>query len=85
VSFSSCVAALERPTLLPDRSMPEVREGVMQPLIHVFPALAIGMVYCLWNVHRLTLNRREQCLRERVTYMLWVAANQIDAQPAEQD
>ena len=49
------------------------------------PALAISAVYCLWNLHRLWLQRRDHVLRERVTYMLWVCANQIDRAPAEAD
>jgi len=56
----------------------------MQPLLPVLPTLAVAMVYCLFDMHRrLQLRRKQQQLRSRVTYMLWMAANQIDADSVE--
>lgn len=47
----------------------------MQLIIASAPTLAVSAIYCLWHVcFRLRL-RREQILRERVAYMLWVMAH----------
>ena len=42
------------------------------------PALAVSTIYLSWNVCHQERLRREQLLRERVAYMLWVAAHQDD-------
>jgi hypothetical protein len=41
--------------------------------------VAVSMIYCLWDAYRRVspLPRRQQ-LRERVAYMLWVMAGQLD-------
>ncbi len=46
------------------------------PLINTtLPALTIAVLYCLWNAHHLRfLQQRQALVRERVAYMLWVAA-----------
>lgn len=43
------------------------------------PTLAVAAIYCIWSraFYYLQL-RRERLLRERVTYMLWVMANEIE-------
>jgi hypothetical protein len=57
-----------------------VREKVvsMQPLIGTFHVLAVTVIFCLWQAYRQALLVREWRLRERVAYMLWVMANQVE-------
>ena len=40
-------------------------------------ALSVACIYYVWRGCIAKLARREQTLRERVTYMLWVMANQV--------
>ena len=46
----------------------------MAPLVPSVAALAVSTIYCLWHSYRLTHERRVRLMRERVAYMLWVAA-----------
>jgi hypothetical protein len=39
-------------------------------------ALSIAMLYYVWRDRTSQTLHRRKALRERVTYMLWVAANQ---------
>jgi hypothetical protein len=41
------------------------------------PTLAVSVTYCLWNSYRMWCQKRNSQLRQRVTYLLWVMANQI--------
>jgi len=50
----------------------------MQPLCASAPVLAITVIFWLWQAYRQRFLRRERRLRERVTYMLWVMANQVE-------
>jgi hypothetical protein len=43
-----------------------------------FPTLAVSVIYCLWQAYRLSRLRRERVLRERVTFMLWVMAHELE-------
>jgi hypothetical protein len=58
----------------------------MQALCTSMPTLALSAIYCLYHFYlRERQRRRWQLLRERVTYMLWVAAQRVtedDACPA---
>jgi hypothetical protein len=38
-------------------------------------ALSVALVFYLWRSHDQKSQQRQQKLRERVTYMLWVMAN----------
>lgn len=49
----------------------------MQVLFCSVPTLAISTIYCLWHQQMLRQQRRQRRLRERLTYMLWVMANQV--------
>jgi hypothetical protein len=51
----------------------------MGAVIPSLSAVAVSAIFCLWRAYarRENLHRRE-LLRERVTYMLWVIAHQID-------
>jgi hypothetical protein len=46
----------------------------MNPLATSMATLAISTIYCLWHAYRQAQHQRERQLRERVTYMLWMAA-----------
>ena len=50
----------------------------MQAVLTTLPTLAVSAVYCLWNVYRLGHYQRARKLRERVAYMLWVMATEVD-------
>jgi len=49
----------------------------MQLIIATLPTLAVAGIYCVWRRAYETQVRREQTLRERVTYMLWVLVNDV--------
>ena len=42
------------------------------------PTLAVSIIFCLYDVVRQAVRERERRLRERVTYLLWVMANQVE-------
>ncbi len=54
----------------------------MAALIPSVPTLAVSVIYCLWYTYQarqahgplLPARDRQRLLRERVTYMLWQAA-----------
>jgi hypothetical protein len=48
----------------------------MQPLYSSFTALVVSVIYLAWRAYTQAQVQRVQTLRERVTYMLWVMANQ---------
>jgi hypothetical protein len=50
----------------------------MQPLIGTFHVLAVAVIFSLWQAYRQVQLTRERRLRERVAYMLWVMANQVE-------
>jgi hypothetical protein len=39
-------------------------------------ALAVASIFYTWRAYTYNLAKRDQTLRERVAYMLWVMANQ---------
>ena len=49
----------------------------MQPIVTNMAALAVATLYYLWRAHYQTQQRRDRVLRQRVAYMLWVMADQI--------
>lgn len=49
----------------------------MQPIVTNMAALAVATLYYLWRAHYQTRQRRDCVLRQRVAYMLWVMADQI--------
>jgi hypothetical protein len=56
----------------------------MQPILASVPALAVSVIFCLYNAYRQVLRRWEQRQRRlcaRVSYLLWVAANQATDGP----
>jgi len=42
------------------------------------PTIAVSTIYLTWKAGHRERMRREKLLRERVAYMLWVAANHDD-------
>jgi hypothetical protein len=49
----------------------------MQPIVTNMAALAVATLFYLWRAHHQTRLRRQRVLRERVAYMLWVMAEQV--------
>lgn len=49
----------------------------MNALFCSMPTLAVSAIYCLWYHHAQRERRRDARLRQRVAYMLWVMANQM--------
>jgi hypothetical protein len=49
------------------------------------PALTVSTIFLAWNVCHRQRRRRDRLLRERVAYMLWVAANRDDGGPDDDD
>ena len=47
----------------------------MQPIVTNIAALTVATLFYLWRAHNQT--RRQRVLRERVTYMLWMMAEQM--------
>jgi hypothetical protein len=41
-------------------------------------ALAVSTIYCIWKQYFQCQLRREHTLRQRVAFMLWSAAMQLD-------
>jgi hypothetical protein len=52
--------------------------STLQPIFTALPTLAVATVYCFWNVYFAIQKQRERRLRDRVAFMLWQMANQID-------
>ncbi len=49
----------------------------MQMVACNLTALAVACIYYCWRDYRQHLESRERVMRERVAYMLWVAATSI--------
>jgi hypothetical protein len=54
------------------------RIRVMQVLTNSIGTLAVASIYCIWRMYAETILQQERVLRERVTYMLWVVAHDLD-------
>jgi hypothetical protein len=50
----------------------------VNPLISALPTLLVTAIYYFWHVYHKEMLQRASVLRARVTYMLWVAAQQIE-------
>lgn len=50
----------------------------MQSLYSSVTALAVTAIYILWQRYSEVCGRRGRAIQERVTYMLWTMASQID-------
>jgi hypothetical protein len=46
----------------------------MQPIWSNLAVLTVTAIFYLWRAHQQVSHRRNRRLRERVAYMLWVAA-----------
>ena len=49
----------------------------MQPLYSTFTALAVTSIYVVWQRYISARVRQERTIQERVTYMLWTMACQV--------
>jgi hypothetical protein len=50
----------------------------MQVVFSSLPTLAVSAIYCVWYAYQKERLRRDRTLRERVAYMLWVAADRVE-------
>jgi hypothetical protein len=50
----------------------------MQLLCSGWPTFVVASIYCAWRFYFEKLLLRQRQLRQRVAYMLWVAANQLE-------
>jgi hypothetical protein len=50
----------------------------MQPIWCTIPVLAVAFLYYVWRTHVYLLARRRKLLRERVAWMLWVMAEEVE-------
>jgi hypothetical protein len=46
------------------------------------PTLAVSAIYCIWKVYLRAQQKLQRTIRDRVTYMLWVIANERKANQA---
>jgi hypothetical protein len=51
----------------------------MQPLYGCFSALAVTAIYYVWRAYIQSPYLQERALHQRVAYMLWIMANQVEA------
>ena len=54
-------------------------------MLTTLPALTVSSIFLAWNVCRRNSSQRDRVLRERVAYMLWVAAHTDDPGSEEDD
>jgi hypothetical protein len=47
-------------------------------LLSNLPTLTISAIYCAYSAYRQAQDRRRRLLHERVAYLLWVMAQQVD-------
>jgi hypothetical protein len=47
----------------------------LQALLCPVAVIGISTIYSAWHRYRASLESRDQVLRERLTYMLWVTAS----------
>ena len=50
----------------------------MTPLLAAVPTLAVSVIFCLYNTARQARLRQVRRLCQRVSYMLWTMAEQIE-------
>jgi hypothetical protein len=51
----------------------------MQPFACAIPTLAVSTIYCLWSFYVQQLKwRRDRLLRERLAFMLWTMAQEVE-------
>lgn len=55
----------------------------MEPFVTSLPTIAVATIFCLYDLARRFQKRRERTLRERVAYMLWVLAEDLEQIEAE--
>jgi hypothetical protein len=46
----------------------------MNPFVASVATLAVSTIFCVWRAYHDGEQRRQRQLRERVAYMLWMAA-----------
>ena len=76
IGCSSYVHKLELDNGL-ELGLPLYRLILMHMLVTNMTALAVGTLYYLWRAHHQEQVRRRRILRERVAFLLWTVAGQI--------
>ena len=56
----------------------------MQPILGNVATLAVALIFYTWKMFLNVRSRKQRVLSERVAYMLWVMAEQVDAPPEPQ-
>lgn len=52
---------------------------MFNPVIVVtFQAIAVAAIYCIWRAYRQAIDRKKPQLRDRIAFMLWAAANDLE-------
>jgi ABC-type thiamin/hydroxymethylpyrimidine transport system permease subunit len=51
----------------------------MNVVVYSVTALSVAVLFYGWRAYQDTMKHRNKQLRERVTYMLWVMANNVAA------
>ena len=55
----------------------------MQPIMGNVAALAVAVIFYVWRAYQHVRIQQQQALRERVAYMVWMAADQVgECQPS---
>ena len=54
----------------------------MSPISLNVAALAVAVIFYTWRSYAVIQRKRQRRLRERVAYMLWVMAEQVDFEDA---
>jgi hypothetical protein len=49
----------------------------MHPFLFLYPTLAVAAIYCIWSAYLRARWKYGRTVRERVAYMLWVAADKV--------
>jgi hypothetical protein len=56
-------------------ALPTTGFNLMQPIVANMAALTVAMLFYWWRAHYAT---RQRQLRQRVAYLLWVLAEQVE-------
>ena len=49
----------------------------MQALTQTIGTLAVATIYCIWRTYLEVRLKQERSLRERVAYLIWIAASEM--------
>jgi recombinational DNA repair ATPase RecF len=55
----------------------------MHPFVGTIATLAVAIIFYTWQLYHQIQQQRQRVLRQRVAYMLWVMAEELDEVPEE--